>query len=69
MNTIEVMEQGDCMCICLEVQRPVATDASRLIIKDIFETYLSLDPLSEPTYLIPGPSTCKHVYFLLEIKS
>jgi len=45
LNTLEAMQEGDCMCIGLEIQRPEAAiaDASRLIIKDIFPTYISAE--------------------------
>ena len=39
------MREGDCMCIGLKITRPEAAiaDASKLIIEDIFPTYLSAD--------------------------
>ena len=45
MDTIEALEAQDCMCIGLSVSRPEAAiaDPSRLIINDIFPTYISLD--------------------------
>ena len=49
MNTVEAMQDGDCMCIGLQVQRPEAAiaDPSRLIIQDIFPTYFSADSFLE----------------------
>ena len=45
VNTIEALEEQDCMCIGLEVVRPEAAiaDASRLVIKDIFPTYMTAE--------------------------
>ena len=45
MNTIEALEEQDCMCIGLSVTRPEAAiaDSSRLIIRDIFPTYISAE--------------------------
>jgi hypothetical protein len=45
MNTIEALEEQDCMCIGLSVTRSEAAiaDSSRLIIKDIFPTYITAD--------------------------
>ena len=45
MNTIEALEEQDCMCIGLSVKRPEAAiaDSSRLIIKDIFPTYITAE--------------------------
>lgn len=45
MDTIEAMEDLDCMCIGLSVKRPEAAiaDASRLIIKDIIPTFMTAE--------------------------
>lgn len=45
VNTIEALEEQDCMCIGLDVVRPEAAiaDASRLVIKDIFPTYMTAE--------------------------
>ena len=45
MNTVEALEEQDCMCIGLSVTRPEAAiaDSSRLVIKDIFPTYISAE--------------------------
>ncbi len=45
MNTLEAMQEADCMCIGLRVQRPEAAiaDASRLVIKDIYPTYITAE--------------------------
>tara|TARA_B110000285_G_scaffold141354_1_gene158144 strand:+ start:1789 stop:2136 length:348 start_codon:yes stop_codon:yes gene_type:complete len=49
MNTVEALEEQDCMCIGLSVTRPEAAiaDSSRLIIRDIFPTYISADSFLE----------------------
>lgn len=41
MDVFEALEDGDCMCIGLDVERPEAAiaDASRLVIKRIVPTY------------------------------
>ena len=45
MDTVEAIEQQDCMCIGLNVSRPEAAiaDPSRLVINDIYPTYISLE--------------------------
>ena len=45
MNTIEALEEQDCMCIGLSVKRPEAAiaDSSRLIINDIYPTYITAE--------------------------
>jgi len=45
MSTIEAMQEADCMCISLTIQRPEAAiaDASRLVIIDIIPTYISAE--------------------------
>jgi len=45
VNTIEALEEQDCMCIGLDVVRPEAAiaDASRLVIKDVFPTYMTAE--------------------------
>lgn len=45
MNTTELMSDYDCICICLSVQRPEAAiaDPSRLVINDVYPTYVSAD--------------------------
>ena len=49
MNTTEALEYGDCMCIGLNIERPeeAIADPSRLIIKDIVPSYVSLDTFLE----------------------
>ena len=44
-NTIEALEEQDCMCIALDVVRPEAAiaDASRLVIRDIFPTFMTAE--------------------------
>jgi len=44
-NTIEALEEQDCMSIALDVVRPAAAiaDASRLVIRDIFPTYMTAE--------------------------
>ena len=43
------MEEGDCMCLGLEVERPEAAiaDPSRLIIKEIIPYFTSADSFME----------------------
>ena len=43
MDTLELMEDADCMCIALEIERPSVciADTSRLIIKHIHTSYIS----------------------------
>lgn len=45
MDAMEALEEQDCMCIGLSVQRPEAAiaDASRLVIKDIIPTYMTAE--------------------------
>ena len=45
LDAVEAIEEQDCMCIGLQVQRPEAAiaDASRLVIKDIIPTYMTAD--------------------------
>jgi hypothetical protein len=49
MNTTEALEYGDCMCIGLDIERPeeAIADPSRLIIKNIVPSYVSLDTFLE----------------------
>lgn len=44
-SVTELMSDYDCMCICLNVQRPEAAiaDPSRLVINDVYPTYVSAD--------------------------
>jgi hypothetical protein len=44
-DTIELMSQGDCICLCLQISRSEATinDPTKLIIKGIVPTFMSLD--------------------------
>lgn len=44
-DTLELMTQGDCMCLCLQISRSEATinDPTKLIIKGIVPTFMSLD--------------------------
>lgn len=44
-DTVEAMQDQDCMCLALSVKRPEAAiaDASRLIIKDIIPTYMTAE--------------------------
>jgi hypothetical protein len=43
LDTVEVMQELDCMCIGLSIGRPEAAiaDPSRLIIEEVFPSYLS----------------------------
>jgi len=45
LDVIEAIEQGDCMCLGLNVERPEAAiaDPSRLIIKQIIPTFCTAD--------------------------
>jgi hypothetical protein len=45
MNTIEALEEGDCMGLGLNIERPeeAIADPSRLIIKDIVPCYVAMD--------------------------
>jgi len=49
MNVIEAMQENDCMCIGLSIQRPEAAiaDPSRLIIQDIYPTYITAESFLE----------------------
>lgn len=44
-DTLELMQNGDCMCLSLQISRSQATiqDPTKLIIKGIVPTYMSLD--------------------------
>lgn len=44
-NTVDALREGDCMCIGLSISRPEAAvaDASRLVIKNIFPTYMTAE--------------------------
>ena len=44
-NTMQLLKDTDCMCLALKIQRPEAAiaDASRVVIQDIYPTYLSAD--------------------------
>ena len=44
-DAIDALADGDCMCIGLEIERPeeAIADPSRLVVKDIFPTYLTAD--------------------------
>ena len=48
-NVIELMEQGDCMCLCLDISRSEATinDPSTLNIRNIVPNFISLDSFLE----------------------
>lgn len=48
-DTIEAMQGGDCMCLCLQISRSEATiqDPSKLIIHDIVHTYMTCDSFLE----------------------
>lgn len=45
MSVPELMKESDCVSICLHVQRPEAAiaDPSRLVVNDVFPTYVSAD--------------------------
>ena len=45
MNSAEALEEIDCMCISLSINRPQAAiaDPSRLVINDIYPSYISAD--------------------------
>ena len=45
MNTIDAMQDSDCMCISLSVARPESAiaDPTKLIVKDVFPTYITAD--------------------------
>ena len=49
LNTIEAMKETDCMCIGLSISRPEAAiaDPTRLVIRDIFPTYMTADSFLE----------------------
>lgn len=49
VNTVEALEEHDCMCIGLSVKRPEAAiaDSSRLIITDIIPTYITANSFLE----------------------
>ena len=59
MDVIELMGEYDCMCICLNVSRPEAAiaDPSRLVINDIYPTYVSAD-----TFLRSARHKLKHSF-------
>jgi hypothetical protein len=44
-DTLELMQNGDCMCLSLQISRTEATiqDPTKLIIKSIVPTFMSLD--------------------------
>ena len=48
-NTVETLEEGDCMCIGLKVSAPEAAiaDPSRLKVEEIYPTYISADSFLE----------------------
>ena len=48
-NTVELMRNSDCMCIGLSIARSNATisDPSKLVIKDVYPVYMSLDSFLE----------------------
>lgn len=48
-DTIDALQEGDCMCICLQISRSEATiqDPTKLVIKKIIPTYMSLDMFLE----------------------
>ena len=48
-NAVELMENKDCMCIGLSIARSQATisDPTKLVIKDVFPVYMSLDSFLE----------------------
>ena len=49
MDTLECLKEKDCMCLGLEISRSKATidDPSRLIIREVHPTFLSLDSFLE----------------------
>ena len=48
-NTIDLMQNKDCMCIGLSIGRSEAciADPTRLVIKEVFPAYMSLDSFLE----------------------
>lgn len=48
-DVVESMAEGDCMCVCLQISRSEATimDPSKLAIKSIVPTFMSLDSFME----------------------
>ena len=48
-NVVELMENKDCMCLGLSIARSEATisDPTKLVIKDVFPVYMSLDSFLE----------------------
>lgn len=44
-DVVEAMAEGDCMCLCLQISRSEATvmDPSRLLIKGIVPTFMTLE--------------------------
>ena len=45
MNSLEAMQDSDCMCISLSVDRPESAiaDPTKLIVKDVFPTYITAE--------------------------
>lgn len=48
-NAVELMRRSDCMCVGLSIGRSNATiqDPSKLVIKDVYPVYMSLDSFME----------------------
>lgn len=48
-NTIELLMQGDCMCLCLQISRSeaVINDPTKLVIQGIVPNFMSLDSFLE----------------------
>ena len=42
-NTLEALEEGDCMCLGVKIKRPEAAiaDSSRIVVVDVFPTYIT----------------------------
>jgi len=49
LGTLEAIQESDCMCIGLSISRPEAAiaDPSKLVVNDIFPTYLTADSFLE----------------------
>ena len=62
MNTIDAMQDSDCMCISLSVARPESAiaDPTKLIVKDVFPTYITADTFCSPPNLTSTKKVIKH---------
>jgi hypothetical protein len=55
-DVIEVMEDGDCMCLALDISRPETSivDPTKLVIKKIIPTFMSGDSFLDSTVFSMG---------------